>query len=79
MEHACPEDILRNDEFRMSEAKLQASFLGWAAAKIADRDGESDRTARPCRPPSFTAPRLNLTQHSIVRRVKVRAKFLQCK
>eukprot|EP00959_Pyramimonas_sp_CCMP1952_P238676 4987445-Pyramimonas_sp.AAC.1 len=41
VEHAYPETIVNHYEGLLSEAKFEkAKFLGWAAAKIAYRDGE---------------------------------------
>eukprot|EP00959_Pyramimonas_sp_CCMP1952_P340384 7129521-Pyramimonas_sp.AAC.1 len=55
---------------------LKAKFLGWAAAEIAYRDGESDRPTRSHRQ-STAAPELGLTQHSMVHMSRDGAKVLQ--
>eukprot|EP00959_Pyramimonas_sp_CCMP1952_P298093 6235460-Pyramimonas_sp.AAC.1 len=59
--------VLNHEAF--SHAKLQARFFGWVAAKIAYRDGESDRPARSHIPSSQGPPKLSLAAHDMASRV----------
>eukprot|EP00959_Pyramimonas_sp_CCMP1952_P274442 5737029-Pyramimonas_sp.AAC.1 len=68
LEHAQPDTVVKYFEARLQDAKTQAKFFSWAAAKMAARDQLSARPEQLLRVPQYNVPCVALTEHNLVAR-----------
>eukprot|EP00959_Pyramimonas_sp_CCMP1952_P408178 8554595-Pyramimonas_sp.AAC.1 len=65
LEHAQPDTVVKYFEVRLQDAKMQAEFFSWAAAKMAARDLLSGRPGQLLRAPLYNVPCVALTGHNM--------------